>query len=120
MLADGPALVVYALAILVGIVGLSFRPAQAALLPSLAANPSELTAANVTSSTINSIGFFVGPLVAGLLLAVFDVGAVFLFDAVTFVWSAIMVFGVRPVEAARDGGSEPPATIDDADRADER
>ncbi len=86
----------YVLSVLVGVVGLTFRPALAALLPSLARNPSELTAANVASSTINSLGFFVGPMVAGLLLAVADVGAVFAFDALTFVWSAVMVFGVRP------------------------
>jgi MFS family permease len=96
VLADGPALPVYVLSVLVGVVGLTFRPAQAALLPSLARNPSELTAANVASSTINSIGFFVGPMVAGLLLAVADIGTVFAFDALTFVWSAVMVFGVRP------------------------
>ncbi len=94
--ADGPTLPVYILSVLVGVVGLTFRPAQAALLPSLARNPSELTAANVASSTINSLGFFVGPMVAGLLLAVADIGAVFAFDALTFVWSAVMVYGVRP------------------------
>ena len=94
--ADGPAVAVYVLAVLVGVVGLTFRPAQAALLPSLARNPSELTAANVASSTINSVGFFVGPMIGGLLLAVADVGAVFVFDALTFVWSAVMVLGVRP------------------------
>jgi MFS family permease len=95
VVADGPAMPVYVLAILVGVVGLTFRPAQASLLPSLATNPSELTAANVASSTVNSLGFFVGPMVAGLLLAVADVGAVLVFDALTFVWSAVMVFGVR-------------------------
>ena len=96
VVADGPAVAVYVLAVLVGVVGLTFRPAQAALLPSLARNPSELTAANVASSTINSVGFFVGPMIGGLLLAVADVGAVFVFDALTFVWSAVMVLGVRP------------------------
>ena len=96
VVADGPAVAVYVLAVLVGVVGLTFRPALAALLPSLARNPSELTAANVASSTINSVGFFVGPMIGGLLLAVADVGAVFAFDALTFVWSAVMVLGVRP------------------------
>ena len=104
---DGPELPVYALSVLTGIAGMVFRPAQAAILPSLAQDPSELTAANVVSSTINSIGFFVGPAVGGLLLAVADIGAVFAFNALTFVWSAIMVLGVRPVTRSADGPETP-------------
>jgi len=102
VIADGPSLPVYALSVLIGLAGMVFRPAQAAILPSLATSPSELTAANVASSTINSIGFFVGPAVGGLLLAVADIGAVFAFNALTFVWSAIMVLGVRPVTGSHD------------------
>lgn len=111
---DGPELPVYALSVLTGIAGMVFRPAQAAILPSLAQDPSELTAANVVSSTINSIGFFVGPAVGGLLLAVADIGAVFAFNALTFVWSAIMVLGVRPVTRSADGTetSDTPETPD--------
>ncbi len=102
VIADGPPLPVYALSVLIGIAGMVFRPAQAAILPSLAKSPSELTAANVASSTINSIGFFVGPAVGGLLLAVAEIGAVFVFNASTFAWSAIMVLGVRPVTGSDD------------------
>ena len=111
---DGPELPVYALSVLTGIAVMVFRPAQAAILPSLAQDPSELTAANVVSSTINSIGFFVGPAVGGLLLAVADIGAVFAFNALTFVWSAIMVLGVRPVTRSADGTetSDTPETPD--------
>lgn len=107
VLADGPAPPVYVLSILVGIVGLVFRPAQAAILPSLATTPTQLSAANVASSTINSVGFFVGPAVAGLLLAVADLGVVFVFDALTFVWSAVMVMGVHRVTGAPAGDDLP-------------
>ena len=48
----------------------AFRPAQAALLPALARDPAELTAANAVSSTVESVGFFAGPAIAALLLAV--------------------------------------------------
>src|SRR4051794_13749507 len=89
--AGGPAMVVYVLGILTSVVGTAFRPAQMALLPRLANHPGELTAANVASSTIESIGFFAGPAIAGLLLALTDVPIVFGFNAVTFLWSGVLV-----------------------------
>lgn len=80
---DGPAMVVYALAVVTALAGTAFRPTQAALMPSLANHPGELTAANVVSSTIESVGFFAGPAIGGLLLAVADVATVYVFDAAT-------------------------------------
>jgi MFS family permease len=68
--ADAPALVIYGLALVTAALGTAFRPAQAALLPSLANNPRELTGANVVASTIESIGFFIGPAIGALLLSV--------------------------------------------------
>src|SRR5215211_192388 len=59
-LADGPSGLVYAFAAVVAVVSTAFLPAQAALIPTLARDPSELTAANVASSTIESVGSFVG------------------------------------------------------------
>ncbi len=53
--------VLYALAGVVSVVATAFRPAQAAILPSLARTPAELTAANVASSTIESVMSFAGP-----------------------------------------------------------
>lgn len=96
---EGPPMIVYTLAVLTAIAGTAFRPAQAALMPSLANHPGELTAANVASSTIESVGFFAGPAIGGLLIAVSGVAAVFVFDAVTFVWSAGLVLGLRRVVA---------------------
>src|SRR6185369_12355172 len=51
-LSDGPAAAIYAFAALVAVVSTAFQPAQAALIPTLARNPQELTAANVASSTV--------------------------------------------------------------------
>ena len=79
-----------------GLVGTAFRPAQLALTPSLVDEPDELTAANGVASTIESLAFFVGPALAGLLLGVADVATVILLNAVTFVWSAVLVAGVHP------------------------
>jgi len=88
---DGPAVLVYALVISTSVAATCFRPAQAALLPSLARDPGELTAANVASSTIESVGFFAGPALGGLILAVADVQTVFVVNAVSFLWSAMFV-----------------------------
>ena len=92
---DGPAPVVYLIVTVATVVGTVFRPAQAALLPSLARTPSELTAANVASSTIESVGSFAGPALGGLLLAATNAETVFLFNGLTFVWSAALVAAIR-------------------------
>ena len=92
---DGSALIVYALAIATSICGSPFRSAQASLLPDLANSPGELAAANVASSTIESVGFFAGPALAGLLLAVANISTVYVFNAATFVWSAFLVLGIK-------------------------
>ena len=53
-----PALALYVLATLTSVFGAVFRPAEASLLPTLARSPEELTAANVSSSTLDSVGSF--------------------------------------------------------------
>jgi MFS family permease len=99
--ADGPAPVVYGLVALSTVCGTVFRPAQAALLPALVRTPTELTAANVASSTLESIGTFLGPALGGLLLAVSNPETVFAANAATFVWSALLVIGLRRFEGPR-------------------
>ncbi len=103
----GPAIAVYAIAVLTSLGGTAFRPAQAALMPSLADHPGELAAANVVSSTIESVGFFLGPAIGGFLLAVGDTSAVFIFDAATFLWSAILVLGLRPPPRTAEAPAAP-------------
>jgi MFS family permease len=89
--ADAPPALVYVLAAVVSVVAMAFRPAQAAVLPSLARSPDELTAANVASTTIESVGSFAGPALGGFLLAATDAGVVFAVTAGTFLWSAALV-----------------------------
>jgi MFS family permease len=112
---DGPVPVVYVLAVLTSLAATPFRSAQAALLPRLARHPSELTAANVASSTIESLGFFVGPALAGVLLALTNIETVYFFDAATFAWSMLLVIGIKlPADgAADDAGDEPGPEIAD-------
>jgi MFS family permease len=100
--ADGPAAAVYGLVAASTVTGTVFRPAQAALLPSLVRTPTELTAANVASSTIESIGTFLGPALGGLLLAVSSPEVVFAANGLTFLWSAVLVLGLRGEEQPRE------------------
>jgi MFS family permease len=88
---DGPALAVYAAAVLATLTSTAFRPAQASIVPQLARHPEELTAANVASSTIESLSSFLGPAIAGVLLAVAGLEVVFAFNALTFLWSAAVL-----------------------------
>ena len=105
---DLPAATVFVVATVTSLVGSAFRPAQRALMPALANRPEELTASNGTSSTLESLAFFVGPAIGALLLGVADVPVVFLVNACTFVWSALFVLGVRvPATDTRPGPVTP-------------
>jgi predicted MFS family arabinose efflux permease len=94
--ADGPVALVFALSAFGPICTTAFHPAQAALLPTLASSPEELTAVNVSSSTIESVSAFLGPAAGGAVLATWGVGAALLLTVATFLWSALLVAGVRP------------------------
>jgi CRP-like cAMP-binding protein/predicted MFS family arabinose efflux permease len=92
---DGPFALVLLLSTLVAIVNSAEGPAESALLPTLAETPRELTAANVVSSTIESLGIFGGPAIGGLLLAATSAEVVFAAAAVAFTLSAFLVSRVR-------------------------
>src|ERR671936_851092 len=106
---SAPAVVVYLLAILVTLVTQAFQPAESALLPILAESPEQLAAANVASSTIEFAGYFVGPALGGVILAVSNVETVYALTAVAFLWSAAMLALIKlsaaePVREAAHGG----------------
>jgi len=103
--ADAPAWIVYVIVGVAMLVGTPFRPALAALTPSVARTPGELTAANAVSSTLESVGYFLGPALAGLLLATTSSEVVFFLTAGTFVIAALLISRVR--DPARVEGREP-------------
>ena len=101
ILVDGAAPLVYALVALNSVVATAFRPAQAAILPSLARAPRELTAANVVARTVESTGVFIGPALGGLLLAVSGAGTVFSVTAAAFALSGLLIARVDASSAVR-------------------
>jgi MFS family permease len=92
---DAPAVSVYALGVVVAIVSTAFWPAQAALLPALARTPTELTAANTASSTLEGLGSFVGPAAIGALLALTSIELAFAATALSFLWAALLTVRIE-------------------------
>jgi MFS family permease len=99
MAADGSMGLIYVLTALVAIAFSAIRPAQAALLPGLAATPVELTSANVATSTIEAVGIFGGPALGGLLLAATSPALVVAVAGVGFVFAAAVVARISPQPA---------------------
>ena len=101
--ADADPWLVYGLSIAATIATTPFRSSQAALTPSLARTPEELTAANAVASGVESIAVFAGPALAGVLFAVASTGLVFTITAALVVVSALflLLIQLEPVEAPR-------------------
>jgi MFS family permease len=92
----GPSWIVFSLTAAVGIAGSCFRPAQAALVRSLARTPDELTAANVVASTIQAMGLLVGPGLAGALIAASSTGAGFILVGGLLLSSTALTLLIKP------------------------
>jgi MFS family permease len=82
---------VFVFASVVGLSSTLIRPALQALLPSLVRTPEELIASNGATSTIESIGTLIGPLLAGVLVSVADVGLAFVLGAVLLLAGAALL-----------------------------
>lgn len=106
VVADGPALAVYALAILAAIVGSPFRAAEVGLLTELVESPSELTTANALSANIESVMLFVGPALAGVIIGHSGVEEVFWLNVATFLWSASLLLSIRSKAPVEDKAGE--------------
>ena len=96
VLAGTPSLLVYVLTAGVQLATTAAVPARAALIPSIARSPDELTAANVAATTIDSVGAFAGPAVAGVLVALADVGIVLLAITGVFACAVVLLGRITP------------------------
>ena len=98
------ALPVYVLAVVAALAARAFFPAQAAILPSLARSPDELTAANVVSSTIESTGMFLGPALGAALLAFTNTSAVFGASALALLAAVLLIARLQGAAQAAFNG----------------
>lgn len=96
---------VLVLVTLVALVCTLFRAAQSAILPELVDDPSELTAVNVLSSSVESVGVFVGPALAGLLLVVQGSELAFAAAALLLAVAALLLVRLQGAPASSKDGA---------------
>ena len=91
------------------------RPTVAALLPSLTSTPEDLVAANVVSSSIESVAMLAGPAVGAIVLSIASIQAVFAVAALALLWSALLASRISDVRGARRAASGEAAGAHEAD-----
>jgi hypothetical protein len=106
----GAPLAAYAGAVVAATAVTTTRPAQSALIPSVAATPDQLTAANVVAGWMEAAGVAAAGLLAGVLISLAGVGTVFAVCAGLGLLAALLVAG-----RGWAGRVAPPAAEQDAD-----
>ena len=81
-----------------------FLPPSYAILPDVLSDD-ELPAGNALNTALESAAGFIGPALAGLVVAVFTPGVALAIDAVTFLISAATLLAIRRDPAWRGRGS---------------
>jgi predicted MFS family arabinose efflux permease len=119
-LAFGPELSILPVMALTAVLGALeglFLPASYAILPDILSDD-ELPAGNALNTALESAAAFVGPALAGLVVAVFTPGVALAIDAVTFVVSAATLLAIRvtPRGAGAAGESDLDTTADGSPR----
>ncbi len=84
------------------------RPLQTSALPFLARTPGELTAANLSLTTVESVGMLLGPALGGLLLTTWDPGGVLLVTAVAYLLSTLLIARIPAWQAVGPAGRPGP------------
>src|SRR5258708_1495348 len=91
----GAPVAAYAAAVAAATAVTTTRPAQSALLPSVAATPDQLTAANVVVGWLEAAGVAAAGLLAGVLISLAGVGSVFVVCAGLGLVAGLLVAGLR-------------------------
>jgi len=94
-IAGGLPLAAYAAAVVASTAVTATRPAQSTLIPSLAATPDQLTAANVVVSWVEAAGIAVAGALTGVLITLGGVAGVFGVCAALGAVAALLVFRLR-------------------------
>jgi Cyclic nucleotide-binding domain/Major Facilitator Superfamily len=106
----GAPLAAYAAAVFASTAVTTTRPAQSALIPSLAATPDQLTAANVVAGWLEAAGAAAAGLLVGVLISLAGVGSVFAVCAGLGLAAALLVAGLRAPSLAAQAEAEADAS----------
>ena len=106
----GAPLAAYAAAVVASTAVTATRPAQSALIPSLAATPDQLTAANVVAGWLEAAGAAAAGLLVGVLISLAGVGSVFAVCAGLGLAAALLVAGLRAQSLAAEADADADAS----------
>ena len=106
----GTPLAAYAAAVFASTAVTTTRPAQSALIPSLAATPDQLTAANVVAGWLEAAGAAAAGLLVGVLISLAGVGSVFAVCAGLGLAAALLVAGLRAPSLAAQAEADADAS----------
>jgi MFS family permease len=113
---DGPIWALISLSVLAACFSTFFYPAIGAYIPNLVKDERQLGPANSAWASLDNLGFVIGPVLGGLLVAAGGTTLAFLINAVTFGVIALILWGLPPsrniapaleVGATADPHSEP-------------
>jgi MFS family permease len=93
--ADLPAPFVYLGAVVLNVSITATRPTHLSVLPELAETPGQLTAANALTSSLEGFAIFIGPLLAGVMIALEGPWLVFAVMAVALTGLGLALLAVR-------------------------
>lgn len=105
VLVDGPILALMALSVLAACFSTFFYPAIGAYLPNLVADERQLGPANSAWASLDNLGFVVGPVLGGLLVATGGTTFSFLINAATFAVIAVILWGLPPSSNVRSAAA---------------
>ncbi len=111
---NGPVVAIIGLSVLAACFSTFFYPAIGAYLPSLVQDERQLGPANSAWSSLDNVGFIVGPALGGLLVAAGGVTFAFVINAITFLVVAGVLWTLPPSRAGKaktaPAASEPAAS----------
>ena len=105
---DGPIWALVVLSVLAACGSTFFYPAIGAYIPNLAADERQLGPANSAWASLDYLGFVVGPVLGGLLVAGGGTTFAFVINAATFVVIAVVLWGLPPSSNVRFAAGRPP------------